>query len=110
MQPRPFTIEIPQPILDDLQERLARVRWPDEAPEGSWDYGVPVAYLRELVEHWRERFDWRAQERAINRFQHFYAEVSGLSIHFIHERGHGPKPLPLILTHGWPSTFYEMDK
>ncbi len=110
MQPRPFAVEIPQPILDDLQARLARVRWPDDAPEASWDYGVPVAYLRELVEYWRERFDWRAQERAINRFHHFHAEVSGLALHFIHERGRGPKPLPLILTHGWPSTFYEMDK
>lgn len=110
LQPRSFTVDIPQSVLDDLRERLAHVRWPDEAPDASWEYGVPLTYLRDLVDYWRERFDWRAQERALNRFHHFHAAVNGLSIHFIHERGAGPNPLPLVLTHGWPSTFYEMDK
>jgi pimeloyl-ACP methyl ester carboxylesterase len=108
--PQPFTVDIPQPVLDDLHERLAHTRWPDEIAGAGWDYGVPLAYLRELVAHWRERFDWRAQERSINRLHHYHADVDGLAIHFIHERGHGPNPLPLILTHGWPSAFYEMDK
>ncbi len=110
MQLRPFTIDIPQPVLDDLLTRLTRVRWPDELAGADWDYGVPLAYLQELVEYWREHFDWRAQERVLNRFHHFHTDLGGLAIHFIHERGLGPDPLPLILTHGWPSTFYEMDE
>ena len=105
-----FRVHVSQAILDDLQKRLARTRWPDEIVGAGWEYGSNLAYMKELVEYWRTRFDWRAQERAINAFAHYRAEVDGLSIHFIHERGKGPNPLPLILTHGWPSTFYEMLK
>jgi pimeloyl-ACP methyl ester carboxylesterase len=110
MQYHPFTIAIPQAALDDLADRLARTRWPDELEEGGWDYGVPLAYLRELVEYWRTRFDWRAQERALNAWHHYRAEIAGLGIHFIYERGSGPRPFPLVLTHGWPSTFTELLK
>ena len=105
-----FSLAIPQEVLDDLKERLARSRWPDEATGADWDYGSKLAYMRELVDYWRTGFDWRAQERAINHFAHYRAEVDGLGIHFIHERGRGPHPLPLILTHGWPSTFMEISK
>jgi pimeloyl-ACP methyl ester carboxylesterase len=110
MEYHPFTIDIPQAVLDDLAERLARIRWPDEVEDAGWDYGTNRAYLRTLVDYWRDGFDWRAQERALNAWHHYRAEVDGLGIHFIHERGKGPHPLPLILTHGWPSTFVELLK
>ncbi|MGH9945212.1 MAG: epoxide hydrolase N-terminal domain-containing protein [Pyrinomonadaceae bacterium] len=83
---QPFKIEIPQATLDDLRERLARTRWPDELTGAKWDYGANLSYLRELIGYWRNRFDWRAQEKMINDLAHFRAEVDGLNTHFIHER------------------------
>ena len=97
-------------VLDDLRQRLADTRWPDEIPNSGWDYGSNLDYVKGLVEYWRTGFDWRAQETLINSFSHFKAEVEGLNIHFIHERGKGPNPMPLVITHGWPSTFFEMHK
>jgi pimeloyl-ACP methyl ester carboxylesterase len=108
MEIRPFVVDIPQAALDDLRERLARVRWPDEVEDAGWDYGTNLAYLMSLAEYWRTRFDWRAQEQAMNALPHFRADVDGAGIHFIHARGRGPAPLPLIVTHGWPSSFVEM--
>ena len=110
MQSSPFTIDVPQQALDDLTGRLARTRWPDEIEGVGWEYGVSLAYLRDLVDYWRTAFDWRAQERALNSWHHYRADVDGLGIHFIHERGNGSRPFPLILTHGWPSTFVELLK
>jgi pimeloyl-ACP methyl ester carboxylesterase len=110
MAVRPFKIEIPESTLQDLQARLERTRWPDEIPGSEWDYGTNMAYLKELVEYWRTSFDWRAQERLINSFSHFKTQVDGLDIHFIHEKGKGPNPVPLVVTHGWPGTFFEMHK
>jgi pimeloyl-ACP methyl ester carboxylesterase len=110
MEVKPFRIHVPEETLADLRDRLARTRWPDEVAGAGWDYGIPLAYLRDVAAYWRDGFDWRAQERAINGFAHFRAEVEGVGIHFIHERGKGPDPLPLILTHGWPSSFYELYK
>lgn len=110
MDQHPFTVHLPQAVLDDLFERLARTRWPDEAEGAGWEYGTNLAYMKELVEYWRMQFDWQAQERTINAFAQYRATVNGVQIHFIHERGKGPRPLPLILTHGWPSTFCEMLK
>lgn len=107
---KPFNINVPEATLQDLRQRLARTRWPDEIPDSDWDYGSNLAYVKELVEYWRTRFDWRKQERALNAFAHYRADVDGLGIHFIHERGRGPNPIPLIITHGWPSTFFEMHK
>ena len=108
MRVEPFTIAIPEAALSDLRDRLARTRWPDEVEGAGWDYGTSLPYLRELVEHWRERFDWRAQERRLNALHHFRAEVDGLRLHFVHERGRGPRPIPLLLLHGWPSTFWQL--
>ena len=110
MDVQAFKVQVPDATLEDLQARLARTRWPGELPGSGWDYGSNLTYVQELVEYWRTRFDWRAQEEAINAFAHFRARVDGLGIHFIHERGKGPNPLPLIITHGWPSTFVEMLK
>ncbi|PKB66660.1 MAG: multidrug MFS transporter [SAR202 cluster bacterium Io17-Chloro-G4] len=110
MDVQPFKIQVPEETLIDLGERLADTRWPDELPGTDWDYGTNMAYLKELVDYWRTSFDWRAQEEAINRLSHFKADVDGLGIHFIHEQGKGPNPMPLILTHGWPGSFFEMSK
>ena len=107
---RPFQLNISAEVLDDLQARLARVRWSDEAPGAPWQYGTSVAYLRELVDYWRERFDWRAQEAKLNSLRQFKVALCGLDVHFIHEQGRGPKPYPLLLSHGWPGSVVEFHK
>ena len=106
----PFEIAVDDKVLDDLRERLAQTRWPDEIPGSAWDYGSNLDYIKELVEYWRTDFDWRAQEKKLNAFNHMKTDVDGLSIHLIHERGQGPNPIPLVITHGWPSCFFEMTK
>ena len=105
-----FEVRVSEDVLDDLRARLARTRWPDEVADAGWDYGTNLAYLRELVEYWEGTFDWREQEERLNRVAHFRATVDGFGLHFIHERGKGDDPMPLILTHGWPSTFFEFAK
>ena len=103
--PVPFTVAIPEPKLQDLQRRLGRTRLDPDDDATGWEAGTSPAYLRELVEYWRSGYDWRAQEREINRFAHFQATVDGATVHFIHERGRGPRPLPIVLTHGYPDSF-----
>ncbi len=105
-----FRIAVPQGVLDDLRDRLARVRWPDEVAGAGWDDGTDPGYLRCLVDYWRDGFDWRTQEARLNAFAHFRVDIDGLGLHFIHERGQGPDPLPLVLTHGWPDSFWRMLK
>ena len=107
---QPFSIDIPEASLRDLRERLRRTRWPDEVPDSGWDFGTNLGYLKNLVAHWRDTFDWREQERRLNELSHFRTEIDGLGIHFIHVRGNGPSPFPLVLTHGWPSSFFELTK
>lgn len=105
---RPFRIEVDDETLDDLRRRLAQTRWPDQVAGAGWDYGTDLAYLRELVDYWLGGFDWRAQERALNMLPQFRATVDGLDLHFVHARGRGPEPLPLVVSHGWPSSFAEL--
>ena len=106
-----FEIRIAQDVLDDLKERLQRTRWPEnKIAEADFRYGVDVSYLKTLVRYWFEKYDWPAQEKKLNRFAHFRAKVDDLRIHFIHERGRGPSPIPLVLTHGWPDSFARMLK
>jgi pimeloyl-ACP methyl ester carboxylesterase len=102
---RPFEIQVGEPVLADLAARLAASRLPPEQGAPGWDAGANPAYLRSLLEHWREKYDWRREEAALNRFTQFRAEVNGADIHFIHVRGKGARPLPLILTHGFPDSF-----
>jgi pimeloyl-ACP methyl ester carboxylesterase len=106
----PFRIDVPDDTLADLRDRLARTRWPGEVDGAGWDYGTNLAYLRELCDWWRDGFDWRAQERALNQLPQFRATVDGLGIHLVHVRGRGPSPFPLLITHGWPSSFVEFRK
>lgn len=110
MNVRSFKVHIPEEILQDLHKRLAHTRWPDEIPDSGWEYGTNLVYLKELVRYWQTQFDWRSQEKMMNQFSHFRADLDGFNIHFIHERGKGPDPLPIIITHGWPSSFLEMLK
>ncbi len=110
MNIQPFSIHVAQDTLDDLRERLAHTRWPDEIEGADWNYGTNREYLKTLVAYWLNQFDWRAQEARLNQFAQFRADIDGFGIHFIHERAQGPKPLPIILTHGWPGSFFEMIK
>ncbi|ALK34459.1 epoxide hydrolase family protein [Burkholderia plantarii] len=109
MPPRTFRIDIPQAQLDDLHRRLRAARLPAALDAERWDDGASLAFMRRLADHWLHRFDWRAQEARLNRLPHFLANIDGLDIHFIHQRGTGPAPLPLVLTHGWPGSFVEME-
>jgi pimeloyl-ACP methyl ester carboxylesterase len=104
---RPFTIAIPQPDVDDLADRLARTRWPDELPGVGWTRGVPLEFLKELAAYWADGYDWRAAEARLNAFPQFTTEIDGQRIHFLHVRSGSPGALPLVLTHGYPSGFAE---
>jgi pimeloyl-ACP methyl ester carboxylesterase len=106
-QAEPFTIAIPDAVLADLKERLARTRWPIEAKAKPWYYGTDMGWLKSVVTHWHDTYDWRTWEAALNRFPNYKATVGGIKIHFILERGSGDNPLPLILTHGWPGSVVE---
>jgi microsomal epoxide hydrolase len=108
--PRPFRIDIEPSILEDLAARLARTRWPDEPPLAPWSTGTSLAYMRQLVQHWQHGFDWRAQERKLNAFAQFTVPLDGIDVHFIHEQGKGPAPMPLLLSHGWPGSVFEFHK
>jgi pimeloyl-ACP methyl ester carboxylesterase len=107
MEIQPFTINIPQASLDDLRDRLARTRWPDELPGVGWSYGVSLAYLKELADYWRTTYDWRTWEARLNALPQFITEIDGQTIHFLHVRSPEPEALPLILTHGWPGSVAE---
>jgi pimeloyl-ACP methyl ester carboxylesterase len=103
----PFKIDVPQSEIDALRTRLANTRWAPELDNLDWSYGVNGTYLRELVTYWQDGFDWRAQEAHINSFPQFRAVIDGVAIHFIHVRGTGPNPVPIVLNHGWPWTFWD---
>jgi microsomal epoxide hydrolase len=104
---RPFTIAVPDAVLDDLRDRLARTRFPDEIEGAGWDYGTNRGYLRELVTYWRDTFDWRAQERRLNAFDQYKTRIDGLDLHFVHQRSPEPGALAIVLLHGWPGSFVE---
>jgi hypothetical protein len=102
-----FRAHVPQDDVDALQARLAQVRWPDELPDTGWTYGVPRAYVQELVAYWRDAYDWRAHEARLNEHPQFTTTIDGQRIHFIHVRSPEPDALPLICTHGWPMSVFE---
>lgn len=104
---RPFTAAIPDADLDDLRARLARTRWPDAETVPDWTQGVPLAYMQELVAHWRDHYDWRRAERDLNAFDQFITRIDGVDIHFLHVRSPVAGARPLLMTHGWPGSVFE---
>ena len=104
----PFTIQIEAETLSDLRERIRKTRWPEHAPGAAWEQGTDLEYLRQLFTYWADEFDWRAQESKLNAPDQFRTDLDGVQIHFVHERAKRGNGIPLILTHGWPSTFAEL--
>ena len=105
-----FHIDVDNALIDDLKYRLKHSRWPSEIEGFSWERGTDQSYLQLLVAYWHDHFDWRKQESELNRFSHFQCTIDGIDIHFIHEQGKGRNPLPIILTHGWPDSFFRYQK
>jgi microsomal epoxide hydrolase len=106
----PFRIHVEDDVVDDLHRRLDATRWPRTIHGAGWDYGTDVDWLRELCDYWRHDFDWRAQEAKLNELPNVTVPVGDMQVHALHAPGAGPDPLPLVITHGWPSTFFEMHK
>jgi pimeloyl-ACP methyl ester carboxylesterase len=110
MSVQPFEIHVASADIEDLHRRLDATRWPEPVAGSGWDYGTDVAWLRDLTHYWRHGFDWRAKEASLNAFPQRMVRVGGIDIHCIHVPGRGPDPLPLVATHGWPSSFFELHK
>ena len=106
----PFAIHVSDETLTDLRMRLDRTRWPDENPGSEWQYGTNLRYMEELATYWREAYDWRVHEARLNRLPQFVVPIDGIDLHFIHETGVGPRPLPLLLSHGWPGSIVEFER
>ncbi|HJS56225.1 MAG TPA: epoxide hydrolase N-terminal domain-containing protein, partial [Chitinophagaceae bacterium] len=105
-----FKCHISQSAIDDLRSRLRKTRWTDEIKHSNWQFGTSLSYTRELADHWANKFDWRKVENEINQYPNYLAEIDGTKIHFLHVRGKGEKSVPLMITHGWPGSFLEMNK
>ncbi|HQT80024.1 MAG TPA: epoxide hydrolase, partial [Rhodopila sp.] len=106
-QPTRFTLAVPDTAIADLRARLAMTRFPDQAPDEPWAYGTDLDYMRTLVSYWKDSFDWRAQEAALNAYPQFKVPLHGIDVHFLHVQGQGPSPMPLLLMHGWPGSVFE---
>jgi pimeloyl-ACP methyl ester carboxylesterase len=106
MDPKPFRVDIKQDVLDDLHERLRRTRWPEEPEGAGWSMGADASFMRRLADHWLNRYDWRTHEAALNAYPQFVADVDGMDLHFVHVRGKGPDPTPVLLLHSYPDSFY----
>ena len=104
---RPFTIDVPDAAIDDLRDRLARVRWPEKEPVDDWSQGIPLAYTQDLCDSWATEYDWRRFESSLNAYDNFLTEIDGLDIHFIHVRSPHEDATPMVLTHGWPGSVAE---
>src|SRR5262245_5926721 len=110
MSMEPFEIHIPDSVLKDLSDRIARTRWPLTIADSGWECGTDIHTLRNLVDYWEHEFDWRKEESNINRFPQFRVTVDDLRIHVVHIRSKNPDAVPLITTHGWPGSFIEQLK
>ena len=106
----PFKIQVPDNVLSELKRRLVQARFADEFQDAGWDYGTNLAYLKSIVEYWRDRYDWRAQEKRLNAFDQFKTSIDGVDIHFIHQRSKNANAMPLLLLNGWPSSIIEYEK
>ncbi len=107
MNPQPFHLDVPDTSIVDLRERLARTRFPDQAPGAAWAYGTDLGWLHGLVTYWHERFDWRAAEARLNAFAQYKVPLAGIDLHYLQVPGVGPAPMPLLLAHGWPGSVFE---
>lgn len=107
MHIEPFQISVSDVEIDDLRRRLRETRWASMTPSEPWQQGTEPTWLREWVTYWAESFDWRAAERGLNQQPQFMADVNGQRVHFVHRRGVGPRPYPVVITHGWPGSFFE---
>ena len=107
MTPQPFTIAIPDEVLEDLNFRLDNARWPDQAPGEPWSLGIPVTEVKAAVDYWRNQYDWRAREARMNAWPNFMTTAAGEQVHFIHARSKHADAMPMVLTHGWPGSFVE---
>ncbi|MDR7127919.1 microsomal epoxide hydrolase [Algoriphagus sp. 4150] len=107
---KPFKIDVPQEVLKDLSSRLGQTRWTDEPEGAGWNFGTNPDYLRELITYWQTQYDWRIHEAEINKYPQYKTEIDGIAIHFIYVKGKGENNLPLILSHGWPDSFYRFLK
>lgn len=107
MTPTPFTLSVPDGAIADLRTRLGLTRFPDQAPDAPWAYGTDLGYMKTLVPYWKDQFDWRAQEAALNAFPQFKVRMPDVDLHFLHVPGKGPSPTPLLLMHGWPGSVFE---
>jgi pimeloyl-ACP methyl ester carboxylesterase len=103
-------IQVPESVIENLKTRLDLTRWPDEIEGSGWTYGSSLSFMKELTDYWKTYFDWRKTESEINKFGNYIANIDGYKIHFLHIKGKGAKSIPLIITHGWPSSFLEMMK
>ncbi len=104
---KPFELHVPDATLDEIRARVADFPWHEMPDDGGWAYGTNLDYMKEFCQYWIEEYDWRKHEAAINRFDHFKADVNGIDLHYIHEKGSGSAPVPLVLSHGWPGTVVE---
>ena len=104
MTPHPFTLHVPDTAIADLKTRLGLTRFPDAAPGEPWAFGSSVAYVRDLVAYWKDDFDWRMEEAALNAFPQFKVPLHDIDVHYLHVPGVGPNPYPLLLMHGWPGS------
>jgi hypothetical protein len=107
---RSFCLAVDDSAIIDLKSRLARVRWPDEAPESPWAYGTSLGFMRELADYWSHAYDWRETEAALNAWPQFVTRIDGIDLHFLRVEGRGPDPKPLLLSHGWPGSVLEFLK
>jgi pimeloyl-ACP methyl ester carboxylesterase len=110
MSVKSFAINVPNEVLDDLQERLSRTRWTDEVDGSDWGMGTSLGYMKDLVSYWQSKYNWRKHEAEFNKLNHFKANVDGIELHFIHQKSKNPKAIPLLLIHGWPDSFYRFHK
>ena len=102
-----FHIRVDDSTLEDLGLRLSMTRFPEQIDGAGWEYGTPIAYVRELVTYWRDEYDWRAQEARLNELDHFRTRIDGQQIHFVHARSPHADALPLLIVHGWPGSVVE---
>lgn len=107
---QPYQIDIPDNDIADLKQRIGNTRWTDEVTHAGWNYGTSKTYLKELADYWANEFNWKEQEEKLNHFHHYKADIDGHSIHFVYEKGLGATSTPIVLLHGWPGTFMQMNK